>query len=85
MPQIGPLEVFIVAAVALIVFGPQKLPEIARTIGRFMSEARRMASEVKSEFEAGLEDDDTPEDAPVVGDEDTDAIDEAAPKPSSED
>jgi Tat protein translocase TatB subunit len=80
MPQIGPLEVFIVAAVALIVFGPQKLPEIARTIGRFMSEARRMASEVKSEFEAGLEDDDQ-----KVDDEDTGAIDEAAPKPTSED
>ena len=81
MPQIGPLEVFIVAAVALIVFGPQKLPEIARTIGRFMSEARRMAGEVKSEFEAGLEDDH----APPVGDEDTTAIDDAAPKPTSED
>jgi Tat protein translocase TatB subunit len=84
MPQIGPLEVFIVAALALIVFGPQKLPEIARTIGRFMSEARRMASEVKSEFEAGLEDDPADE-GPAVGDEDTDAIDEAAPKPTSED
>jgi Tat protein translocase TatB subunit len=83
MPQIGPLEIFIVAAVALIVFGPQKLPEIARTIGRFMNEVRRMASEVKSEFDAGLDDDD-PE--PEVGDEDTGAIDEAAPpKPSSED
>ena len=81
MPQIGPLEIFIVAAIALIVFGPQKLPEIARTIGRFMSEVRRMASEVKSEFDAGLEDDDEPE----VADEDIGAIDDAAPKPSSED
>lgn len=85
MPQIGPLEVFVVAAVALIVFGPQKLPEIARTIGRFMSEARRMANQVKSEFEVGLEDDDAPEEEPAVRDEDTDAIDEAAPKPTSED
>jgi Tat protein translocase TatB subunit len=85
MPQIGPLEIFVVAAVALIVFGPQKLPEIARTIGRFMSEARRMANEVKSEFEAGIDADDAPEDQPAVADEDTDAIDEAAPKPTSED
>jgi sec-independent protein translocase protein TatB len=81
MPQIGPLEIFVVAAIALIVFGPQKLPEIARTIGRFMSEVRRMAAEVKSEFDAGLEDDD---DA-AVGDEDTGAIDDAAPRPTSED
>ena len=85
MPQIGPLEIFVVAAIALIVFGPQKLPEIARTIGRFMSEARRMANEVKSEFEAGIEDDDTPEEEPAVGDEDSGAIDQAAPKPTSED
>lgn len=82
MPQIGPLEIFIVAAIALIVFGPQKLPEIARTIGRFMSEVRRMASEVKSEFDAGLDEDD---DETEVGDEDSGAIDDAAPKPTSED
>ena len=81
MPQIGPLEIFVVAAVALIVFGPQKLPEIARTVGRFVSEARRVAAEVKSEFDAGLDD----EDEVAVGDEDTGAIDDAAPKPTSED
>ena len=81
MPQIGPLEVFVVAAIALIVFGPQKLPEMARSVGRFMSQIRRMASDVKSEFESSLEDDDeTP-----VADEDTGAIDEATPKPTSED
>ena len=91
MPQIGPLEIFIVAAIALIVFGPQKLPEIARTLGRFMSEIRRMASEVKSEFDAGLDDDDEvepeveSEPESEVGDEDTGAIDDAAPRPTSED
>ena len=83
MPQVGPLEIFIVAAIALIVFGPQKLPEIARTVGRFMSEVRRMAGEVKSEFDAGLDDEDEP-DVPVE-DEDSGAIDDATPKPSSED
>lgn len=64
-----------IAAVALIVFGPQKLPEIARTVGRFMQQMRRMAAEVKSEFETGLDDPDDDE----VGDEDAEAIDEAAP------
>ena len=51
------VELIAVAAIALIVFGPQKLPEIARTIGRFMSEVRRMASEVKAEFEVEVEND----------------------------
>ena len=82
MPQIGPLEVFVVAAVALIVFGPQKLPEMARSVGRFMSQVRRMASDVKSEFESSLEEDD---DETPVADEDTGAIDDATPKPTSED
>lgn len=74
MPQIGPLEIFMIAAIALIVFGPQKLPEIARSIGRFMTEMRRMATEVRSEFDTGLSDDD------AVADEETDAIEDAAPE-----
>ena len=64
MPSIGPLEILVVGVIALIVFGPQKLPEIARSIGRTASELRRMASEVRDEFEAGinLEDGDEDED-----------------------
>jgi sec-independent protein translocase protein TatB len=56
MPQIGPLEIIVVAVLALLVFGPQRLPEIARTVGKFLNEARRMANEVKSEFKEGLDD-----------------------------
>src|SRR5918992_6367364 len=54
MPSIGPLEILVVGVIALIVLGPQKLPEIARSIGRTASELRRMASEVRDEFEAGI-------------------------------
>lgn len=57
MPQIGPLEILVVAMLALIVFGPEKLPGMARSIGKALSELRRMATEVKSDFEVGLEDD----------------------------
>ena len=78
MPQIGPLEILIVGALALIVLGPEKLPEMARSVGRFMTEMRRMASEVKSEFDAGLEDDEP------VADEATDDIEEAAPEAAPE-
>ena len=55
MPSLGPLEILVVAAVALIVFGPEKLPDIARTVGRAASQMRRMASEFREEFETGLE------------------------------
>lgn len=67
MPQLSPLEILVVSAIALIVFGPEKLPQIARTIGRGISELRRMASDVKQEFEVGLDiDDDEAEDRPRV-------------------
>lgn len=55
MPQIGPLEVLVVGVIALIVFGPQRLPEIARTVGRTLTQLRRMAADVRSEFEAGMD------------------------------
>jgi TatA/E family protein of Tat protein translocase len=62
VPTLSPPEILVVAAIALIVFGPQKLPEIARTLGRAMSELRRMAAEVRSEFDlADVEDE--PEEA----------------------
>jgi sec-independent protein translocase protein TatB len=67
MPQLSPLEILVVSAIALIVFGPEKLPQIARTIGRGISELRRMASDVKQEFEVGLDiDDDDEDDRPRV-------------------
>ena len=48
------MEILVVGVIALIVFGPHKLPEIARSIGRTASELRRMASEVRDEFESGI-------------------------------
>jgi Tat protein translocase TatB subunit len=67
MPSIGPLEVVAVAAIALIVFGPEKLPEIARTVGRTLSQLRRMADEVRDEFKDGLDFDVDDEDETTPG------------------
>ncbi len=58
MPQIGPLEVLLVGVIALIVFGPQRLPEIARSVGKAVAEFRRQASDLREEFSAGLDADD---------------------------
>lgn len=54
------------ALLALVVFGPEKLPDIARTIGRTISEVRRMADDARSEFRAGFDD---PIDRDPVADE----------------
>lgn len=40
MPNVGPLEIFLVLLVALIVFGPKKLPELGKSLGRGISEFR---------------------------------------------
>ena len=55
-----------VAVIALIVFGPDKLPGIARNIGRTANDLRRMANEMRSEFKEGIEVEDEPEDSGPV-------------------
>ncbi len=42
----GP-DLLVVLAIALIVFGPKKLPELAKTIGKAMAEIRKATEEVK--------------------------------------
>jgi Tat protein translocase TatB subunit len=64
VPQIGPLEILVVAVIALIVFGPDKLPDMARSLGRAASELRRMATEVRDEFASGLDEEEPPEPQP---------------------
>jgi sec-independent protein translocase protein TatA len=40
MPNIGPMELIIVLVIALIVFGPKRLPDLGRSVGRGMREFR---------------------------------------------
>lgn len=42
--QIGPMELIIVLALALIVLGPKRLPEVGRSIGRGMREFKESIS-----------------------------------------
>jgi sec-independent protein translocase protein TatA len=38
MPNIGPLEIGIVLVIALVVFGPKKLPELGKSLGKGIRE-----------------------------------------------
>ena len=40
MPNIGPLELIVVLIIALVVFGPKRLPELGRSLGRGIREFR---------------------------------------------
>ncbi len=47
---IGVQEMVIVGLLFLIIFGPGKLPDMARDLGRFLSEARRSVDEFKADL-----------------------------------
>jgi TatA/E family protein of Tat protein translocase len=47
---IGMPELLVILAVALIVLGPKKLPELARALGKGMAEFRRATDELRDEF-----------------------------------
>lgn len=53
---IGPAELLLIFVIVLIVLGPGKLPELARTLGKAMRELRRMSLEVTAEFAKELRD-----------------------------
>ena len=47
-------HLIIIFAVALMVFGPEKLPELARTLGKVMGEFRRATGDLRSTFEGHM-------------------------------
>ena len=50
----GPMELMVILVLALIVFGPGKLPEIAGQVGRVVRDFRRTTAELSSEFNRTL-------------------------------
>lgn len=51
---IGGSEILIIAIIVLLLFGPDKLPQAARTMGRFMREFKRYQSMMESTFKAEM-------------------------------
>jgi sec-independent protein translocase protein TatA len=46
LPNIGPLELIIILAIALLVVGPRRLPEMGSAVGRTIREFRKASSEM---------------------------------------
>jgi sec-independent protein translocase protein TatA len=46
--SIGMPELIIILTIALIIFGPRKLPELGRSLGRSLSEFKRASNELKN-------------------------------------
>lgn len=53
--QIGMSELLVILVVVLLVFGPKKIPELARGLSRGLNEFKRAAEEVKQELNIDLE------------------------------
>lgn len=52
---LGGPELFLIFVVALIIFGPRKLPEIGKSLGRMMAEFRKASNEFRSTIESEVE------------------------------
>ena len=65
MLNIGPMELMVILLVALIVVGPQRLPEVGRSVAKALRELRRQTDEVRSTFEATINAEDDDEDEPA--------------------
>ena len=54
MPNLGVGEILLIAIVALVVLGPNKLPEAARQAGRAMAELRKISSGFQNEMQSAM-------------------------------
>ena len=69
MPNVGPLELAIVLIIALVIFGPKRLPELGKSLGDGLREFKSSMggeNEDPPEIENGVEDDEDFADEPVA-------------------
>jgi TatA/E family protein of Tat protein translocase len=53
--SIGPMELILIFVIALLVFGPKKLPEIGRSVGKALREFKKTSDEIKSRIEEEID------------------------------
>ena len=53
--SLGGPEIFLILVIALIVFGPRKLPDIGKSVGRMLAEFRKASNDFKRTIEDEVE------------------------------
>ena len=56
MGSVGTPEILLILLIALLVFGPQKLPELGKALGRAVREFKKASSELQETLEREVED-----------------------------
>lgn len=64
MFNIGPWELILILVVALIVVGPGKLPEVAKSLGKATREFKKATTGIKKEFDEAIKSIDEPAQPP---------------------
>lgn len=80
MLNLGTGELLVIFLVALVVLGPNKLPEAARQVGRMAAELRRLSSGFQDEMRAAMQE---PPPVPSLPPLPPEATAEVAPAPTS--
>lgn len=85
MFNIGPWELILILVVALIVVGPGKLPEVAKSLGKATREFKKATSGMKKEFDEAIKSVEEPAAPPKVA-ESQESLESPAqqPKPDTE-
>ncbi len=81
MFNVGGGEIMVILLLALLVLGPDKLPEYARKAGRYMNEFRRLTSGFQEEFRQAMDLSDTTSSTPPAADSTGDALDRTTEGP----
>jgi TatA/E family protein of Tat protein translocase len=81
-PSLGFPELLIIMVIALIIFGPRKLPELGRSLGKSIGEFKKASNELKSTLEEEIRMEEIKEERAKIEAEQTSAlsVNDAAPK-----
>lgn len=69
MFNVGPGEIAIVFGLALLVFGPKKLPELGKALGQGIGNFKRSLTDAQSEMKNALQESDKQDGAPAISED----------------
>jgi TatA/E family protein of Tat protein translocase len=69
--SIGGMELMVIMVIALLIFGPRKLPELGRSIGKGLSEFKRASNDLKRSLEEEITLEESSDRSKQIGDPDS--------------